>query len=88
MSIWLKKLIGIFFYPSQISWKVIAMKIRIDKDLCTVEGICGEICLEVFRLNEEKDTTEVIKKDFDEIDEECVVEAAENCPSDAIIIEE
>ncbi len=64
------------------------MKVRIDKDRCTGEGICQDTCPEIFRLNEETDLAEVIKTDYDENDMECIREASESCPSEAIIIEE
>jgi ferredoxin len=64
------------------------MKIIIDKDLCTGEGLCEEICPEVFRIDEDKDIAVIIKEDLDEIDEEGVSEAVESCPNEAIIIRE
>ena len=64
------------------------MRVSIDKDLCTGEGVCEEICPEVFKVDEDSEVAVIIKEELDEIDEEGVAEAAESCPSDAIIIEE
>ena len=64
------------------------MKVSINEELCTGEGVCEEICPEVFRVDEERDIAVIIKEDLDEIDEECVSEAVESCPSEAIILEE
>ncbi|MHB1274742.1 MAG: ferredoxin [Candidatus Humimicrobiaceae bacterium] len=38
----------------------------------------------MFKLNEDKDIAEVTKTDYDEYDEECIQEAVESCPSEAI----
>ncbi len=61
------------------------MKVIIDSERCTGEGVCEETCPGVFRVDD--DTAVIIKEEFDEYDEECIAEAAENCPSQAIIIE-
>ena len=36
-------------------------------------------------MNEDKDVAEVIKTEYDEYDEECIQEAVESCPSEAIL---
>lgn len=61
------------------------MEVRIDEDLCTGCGLCEETCPDIFKLNEDKDIAEVIKTDYNEYDEECIQEAVESCPSEAII---
>jgi ferredoxin len=38
-------------------------------------------------MDEDKDIAVVIKTDYDEYDEECVQEAVESCPSEAIATE-
>jgi ferredoxin len=63
------------------------MEARIDEDLCTGCGLCEETCPDIFKLNEEKDVAEIIKTDFDNYDEECIQEAVENCPSEAILVD-
>ncbi|MCE5329077.1 ferredoxin [bacterium] len=60
------------------------MEVRIDEDLCTGCGLCEETCPDIFKLNEDKDIAEIIKTDYDEYDEECIQEAVESCPSEAI----
>ncbi|MHB8281085.1 MAG: ferredoxin [Candidatus Humimicrobiaceae bacterium] len=60
------------------------MEVRIDEDLCTGCGLCEETCPDIFKLNEDKDIAEVIKTDYDEYDEECIQEAVESCPPEAI----
>jgi len=64
------------------------MKVRIDEELCIGAGVCEEICPEIFRVNKDTDKAEIIKEKLDEDDEECAAEAAENCPNQAIILEE
>jgi ferredoxin len=63
------------------------VKVRIEKELCTGEGVCEEICPEIFRVSEDDDIAKIIKSGFDDIDEACISEAAESCPGAAIIIE-
>jgi len=46
------------------------MKIIIEVDLCTGCGLCEETCPDIFKLNEDDDVAEVIKKDYDENDED------------------
>ncbi len=63
------------------------MKVLIDVDLCTGCRLCEETCPDIFKLNEDDDVVEVIKNDYDENDEECIEEAIESCPTEAIITE-
>ncbi len=62
------------------------MKVFVDEDICTLCGICADICPEVFELTE---TSCIVK--LTEITEEIgerVKEAMESCPVEAITIEE
>jgi ferredoxin len=61
------------------------MKIYIDEDLCTGCGICEEMCPEVFQLGDDE-VSHIISDD--ECEEHDIREVAEECPSEAIIIEE
>jgi ferredoxin len=63
------------------------MKIEIDEDLCIGDGICEEICPEVFELTD-NGIAKVIEDDPDQSLEVKIEEAAEECPTDAIIIDE
>ena len=56
-------------------------KIKVDKDLCIGCGACAAYCPENFEIGDDM-LAEVVK---DEITDE-VIEAAENCPTDAIKI--
>ena len=60
------------------------MEIKIDNDLCTGCGLCEETCPELFKLNEDDDIAELTKTEYDENDEECIEEAIESCPTEAI----
>ena len=62
------------------------MKVFVDEDICTLCGICTDICPEVFELSE---TSCIVKPT--EITEEIaekVNEAVESCPVEAITVEE
>ncbi|MEE8324933.1 MAG: ferredoxin [Candidatus Humimicrobiaceae bacterium] len=63
------------------------MKVLIDVDLCTGCGLCEETCPDIFKLNEDDDVAEITKTDYDENDEECLEEAIEICPTEAILTE-
>ena len=63
------------------------MKARVERDLCSGTSLCVGTCPEVFELDEEG--ISVVK--VDQIPQELEAktkEAAENCPTDAIIVEE
>ena len=62
------------------------MKAKIDEDLCTACELCVDTCPDVFEMSEDIAvvTVDVIPPDA----EECAKEAAEDCPAEAIIIEE
>ena len=77
------------------------MKVWIDQDLCTGDGLCEEICPSVFTL---QDDGLAYVKDGDKVMtdpggvqgivavatelEDAVTEAAEECPGECIFIEE
>ncbi|MFI5035272.1 MAG: ferredoxin [Acidimicrobiales bacterium] len=76
------------------------MKVWIDQDLCTGDGLCEEICPSVFTLLD--DGLAYVKSDGAVLDspggaegvaavpagmEDAVVEAAEECPGECIFIE-
>lgn len=62
------------------------MKAAVDAELCTGCELCVETCPEVFEMNDDVAT---VKGDEVPADaEDCAREAAEDCPSEAITIEE
>jgi len=64
----------------------VARKVRVDQDTCIGCGTCEGICPEVFRLNEEKGKSEVIK--IEGGPEDLIQEAIDSCPMEAIHWEE
>lgn len=60
------------------------MKVKVDKDLCIGCGFCASTMPSVFGLNDEG-LSEVIGKDENE---EEILEVAEGCPTNAILVEE
>jgi ferredoxin len=76
------------------------MKVWIDQDLCTGDGLCEEICPDVFTLLD--DGLAYVKQDGNPLSEpggaasqatvpggleDSVVEASEECPGECIFIE-
>ncbi len=62
------------------------MKAKIDEDLCTACELCVDTCPEVYEMG---DDVAVVKVDVVPSDaEDCAKEAAEDCPAEAITIEE
>jgi len=63
------------------------MHIKIDEELCTGCEVCADTCPSLFEIDEDG----IAKVTVDEVpknEEECAREAADNCPSEAITIEE
>jgi ferredoxin len=63
------------------------MKARVDEDLCAGCAVCIEVCPEVFELDERDMavvTVDVVPPQW----EDAVNEAADQCPSEAIIVED
>ena len=63
------------------------MKAIVDKDTCTGCGVCAETCPEVFELADD-DTAKVIANPVPAAVEATCREAADDCPVEAISIEE
>ncbi|MCD6194972.1 ferredoxin [bacterium] len=62
------------------------MKVKVNEQSCIGCGLCISICSDVFELEGGKSK---IKKDFDpEANKECIKEAAANCPTQAISVED
>ena len=62
------------------------MKVKVNHDLCTGDEICVQMCPEVFEM--EGDKAIVLQEEVPEELQDSVKEAADSCPSEAIIIEE
>ena len=61
------------------------MKVRIYADLCTACGLCTDDVPEVFTMGD--DVAEVTSADVPAGQEDAVKDAADSCPSEAIIVE-
>ncbi|MBN1685602.1 MAG: ferredoxin [Spirochaetales bacterium] len=61
------------------------MKVRIDADLCTACGLCTDDVPDVFTMGD--DVAEAISGDVPADLEGAVKDAADSCPSEAIIVE-
>ena len=61
------------------------MKVRVDRDLCIGVGNCVAYAPTVFKLDEEN---KAVILDPSSVDEDTLMEAAESCPEDAIIVED
>ena len=62
------------------------MKVKVDADLCTGCELCVDTCPDVFEMKD--DVSQAKVEDVPENLEDEVREATEDCPVEAIIIEE
>ncbi|HHI02540.1 MAG TPA: ferredoxin [candidate division Zixibacteria bacterium] len=60
------------------------MKVKIDHDLCSGDGICADLCPEVFEMEDDK--AKVIVDVVPEDAEEDCRDAADSCPEGCIEI--
>ncbi len=63
------------------------MKASVDKELCLGCGLCVEVCPDVFDMNEDNKAEAKVDRVPPEAEGSCR-EAADQCPSSAIEIEE
>ncbi|TAK33157.1 MAG: ferredoxin [Chloroflexota bacterium] len=61
------------------------MKVRVDRELCLSAGNCIAIAPTVFEFDEER---KAVVLDPTSVDDDTLLEAAESCPFDAIIVED
>ncbi len=61
------------------------MKVRVDRDLCIGVGNCVAFAPTVFQLDKEN---KAVVLDPSSVDDDTLLEAAESCPEDAIIVED
>jgi ferredoxin len=64
------------------------VKVTVDEDLCTACGLCVDTCPEVFDLGDDDDVAQVKVDVVPEELEELCEQAADECPSEAITIED
>lgn len=62
------------------------MRVSVDADLCTGCELCVETCPDVFEMAE--DIAAVKVDDIPHDAEDCARQAADECPVEAIIVEE
>ena len=62
------------------------MRVTVDEETCIGCGLCAETCPEVFEMNDDKVRVKVVEVPED-VAETCK-EAVEDCPVEAIQIEE
>lgn len=62
------------------------MKVFVDEDLCIGCGLCADTCPDIFEIVDDKSIVRVseVPKTYEDL----VKEARDNCPVDAISIEE
>ena len=60
-------------------------KVTVDKDLCVASAVCETICPEVFEVDEYAQVKEDV--DLSKYENE-IKEAADSCPTQAILVEE
>lgn len=61
------------------------MKVKVDRELCIGVGNCVAIAPTVFKLDDENKAVVLTPGS---VDEETLMEAAESCPENAIIVED
>lgn len=60
------------------------MKVKIDKDLCTVCGLCSQTCPDIFETTDSETIAKVETVPANL--EDCAKQAASECPTEAIKI--
>jgi ferredoxin len=63
------------------------MKVCIDADLCNSSGVCVDACPEIFEVDDQGTTTVKSEQVAPQLEQTCK-EAAGNCPTGAISIQE
>ena len=63
------------------------MRVKIDRELCSGDGICSELCPEVFELDDENKATVIVDKVPEDAEDACR-DAVDSCPESCIEIEE
>lgn len=63
------------------------MKAKVDHDLCSGDGICAELCPEVFEMNDDDQAIVIVDVVPAECEDSCR-EASDSCPESCIYLEE
>jgi len=63
------------------------MKVYVDPNVCGGTGLCVDTCPEVFELNQDNISTASTDEIPKELEKDCR-KAADNCPTNAISIEQ
>jgi ferredoxin len=63
------------------------MKAKVDQETCIGCGLCAEICPSVFEMNNDSKASVKVENVPENAQKDCR-EAAQNCPVEAISIEE
>lgn len=63
-----------------------SLKTKVDPDLCIACGLCISTCPELYDWGDDGKAT-AIKEEVPAAQESCAQEAADGCPTDAIITE-
>ncbi len=61
------------------------MKVKVDRDLCTGVGNCEAVAPTVFKVDK---SNKVVLLNPASVDDKTLMDAAESCPENAIIIED
>ncbi len=61
------------------------MKVKVDRELCIGVSNCVAVAPTVFQLDEQN---KAVVLDPSSVDEKTILEAAESCPANAIIVED
>ncbi|PKM56737.1 MAG: ferredoxin [Firmicutes bacterium HGW-Firmicutes-4] len=62
------------------------MKAKVDRDICVGCGLCESVCPKVFEMDNDS-IAEVIAKVITTENEACALEAQDECPVSAIIVD-
>ena len=63
------------------------LKVKVDPELCAGCAVCESSAPDVFKMNDDN-VAVVLADGLAKAEKQSVVEAAEGCPSEAIIVEE